>query len=431
MLGTLRRLNWWQTLILILCLFGCFLACLALWLRSTGDLAAIDARATRLGLPTSTAAITFATTTPERTADWQRLLILGEQLKPYADTDAAKGWALLPGTPLPPEVAKHHAGLDQGLLNEAATILNRLGDAPVDANRELSPAAKLPDAAALRRLMRLWCERIALSTPADLLHEISTAAALIPPREPLGLMRLMVAANLIDQWTTAVAARAADLGTDSETVATLADHLAPLPPTWLAPAWRNDLASLRTFIGDADPSRIWNVLGREGGMFSLDAWGFAVALRAGRARTVELMQDIAAATQAAPLDAAAHIAAARAAESAASTPSWWRPGTLLPAMTLPVTTPVMVNAHTARLKLQVLAAELRKGVWPADILDPNHAPVRRVERDGKLIGAYSVGGDGADNAGDLKADRCWALYEPLGSPKAGDPLPNPAVQPAP
>lgn len=431
MLGTLRRLTWWQTLILILCLFGCFLASLSLWLRSTGDLTDIDARAKRLGLPTSTADITFASTTPERTADWQRLLVLGEQLKPYADTEAARGWALLPGTPLPPEMAKHHAGLDQALLTEAAAILGRLGDAPIDANRALSPAAKLPDAGALRRLMRLWCERIALSAPADLEREITTAAALIPPREPLGLMRLMVAANLIDQWSTVVAARATELGGASAAVAGLAEHLAPLPPTWLAPAWRNDLASLRGFIGDADPGRIWNVLGRDGGTFSFDAWGFAVALRAGRARTVELMQDVAAATQAAPLDAAAHLAAARAVESAAATPSWWRPGTLLPAMTLPVTTPVMVNAHAARLKLLVLAAELRATAWPADILDPNHAPVRRIERDGTLIGAYSVGGDGTDNAGDLKTDRCWALYQPLGSPKAGDPLPKPAVQPAP
>lgn len=425
MLAALRRLTWWQTLILIVGLLGCFLVCLAFWLRSTGDLEAVDARAAGLHLPRSPAEVAFATTTPERIADWRRLLTLGEHLQPYADLEAAKGWTPQPGVPLPGELAKHHAALDQGLLGETAAILARLGDAPVDANHELSPAAKMPDATALRRLMRLWCERIALAAPADLPREIATAAALIPPREPLGLMRLMVACNLVEQWTTAVASRTADLGDGAAPVAALAEHLAPVAPASLAAAWRNDLASLRGFIGDADPGAVWASLGRSGGSYSFDAWGFAVALRAGRARTVELMQDIASAAQGDPLDAARHIAAARAAEIAAAQPSWWRPGTLLPAMTLPVSTPVMANAHVARLKLLVLAAELRKAPWPQDALDPNHAAVRRVERGGRLIGAYSVGGDGVDGGGDPKADRCWPLYERLGSPKAGDPITAP------
>ena len=34
MFSTLRRLNWWQTLIIIVGLFGIFVACLSLWLRS-------------------------------------------------------------------------------------------------------------------------------------------------------------------------------------------------------------------------------------------------------------------------------------------------------------------------------------------------------------------------------------------------------------
>lgn len=425
MLGTLRRLNWWQTLILIACLFGCFVACLALWLRSRGDLEEMDARARGLGLPVLPADIVFATTAPARTADWGRLLALGEQLKAYADTDGAK-WSLLPGQPLPAQLAPHHAALDQAQVAEASAILARLGDEPVDANRDLSPAAKLADAGALRRLMRLWCERIVLAAPADLAREVDAAAALIPIREPPGLMRLMVATNLVDQWTGAVAMRIADLGDRAEGVAALAERLAPIAPAALAPTWRNDLASLRGFIGDADPARIWSALGRDGGGYSLDAWGFAIAVRAGRARTIGLMQDIAAAVQGDPLDAARHVAAAREAEATAMQPSWWRPGTLLPAMTLPVSTPVMGAAHVARLKLLVLAAELRHAAWPQDILDPNHGAVRRIERGGRLIGAYSVGADGRDDGGDLKADRCWAIHDRLGSPKGGDAVPAPA-----
>ena len=424
MLGTLRRITWWQTLILIGCLFGIFVACLAMWLRSTSDLIAVDARARQLRLPTGLTNIAFASATPARIADWQRLLTLGEQLKPWSESESAKGWTPIPGQALPDGLAAHHEALDKALLVESADILGRLGDAPIDAHRDLSPAATLPDVTALRRHMRLRCERILLAPSADLPVEISRAAALIPAREPLGLLRLMVQANLIEQWSTAVIMRSADLGAAKAAIADQARGLAPLAPQGLAVAWRNDLASLRGFVATADPAAVWSRLGRDGGSFSFDAWGFAIALRAGRAETITLMQDIAVA-QGEALDAARQLAATRTAEAIARQASWWRPGTLLPAMTLPVATPVVAGAHTARLRLLVLAAELTGEAWPIDQLDSSGKPVRRVERAATLIGAYSVSADGVDDGGHSQNDRCWPLYAPLGSPKAGDPLPAP------
>lgn len=422
MIAILRRLTWWQTLILIACLFGIFVACLGLWLRSSGDLEAVDARTRALQLPLLPTDIAFAATIAERTADWQRLLALGAQLLPWGEEATAKGWTPIPGLPLPDGLAAHHAALDAKALLESTTILARLGDAAVDAHRDLSPAATLPDVAALRRHMRLRCERILLAAPADLSGEILAAAALIPAREPPGLLRLMVQANLVEQWATAVIARAADLGEAKTQIAARAEALAPLAPAGLAQAWRNDLASLRGFAATADPAEVWRRLGRTGGTFSFDAWGFAIALRAGRARTITLMQDIAVA-QGDPLDVAGQLAAARTAETAARQTSWWRPGTLLPAMTLPVAVPVIAGVHVARMRLLVLAAELRGTAWPADALEPAGKPLHRAERDGRLIGAYSVGADGVDDGGDPRSDRCWPLYGPLGSPKAADPLP--------
>ncbi len=424
MLSTLRRITWWQTLILIGCLFGIFMACLAMWLRSDGDLVAVDQRARELQLPAALSDISFAAPDPARLADWQRLLVLADQLKPWSEGDAAKGWTAILGQPLPEALTAHHAALDLALVAESTDILNRLGDAPIDAHRDLSPAATLPDVAALRRHMRLRCERVLLATPDSLAGEITTAAALIPAREPLGLLRLMVQANLIEQWNAAVLIRSKDLGQAQAEIAVLADRLAPLAPQGLNSAWRNDLASLRNFAANAEPDAVWARLGRSGGTWSLDAWGFAIALRAGRAETITLMQDIATA-QGDPLDARRQIAATRLAETAARQASWWRPGTLLPAMTLPVASPVVAGAHAARLRLLVLAAELRGTTWPADLLDPAAKPVRRVERGGNLIGAYSVGADGVDDEGHPQTDRCWPLYAPLGTPKAGDPLPTP------
>jgi hypothetical protein len=86
------------------------------------------------------------------------------------------------------------------------------------------------------------------------------------------------------------------------------------------------------------------------------------------------------------------------------------------------------------LRASLLVAELRGAPWPRDWFDPAGAPLRRIERDGRLIGAYSVGDDGVDNHGAIADDQCWALYERLGAPRGGDALPatvTPRQRPAP
>jgi hypothetical protein len=85
----------------------------------------------------------------------------------------------------------------------------------------------------------------------------------------------------------------------------------------------------------------------------------------------------------------------------------------------------MESALETEAKVRVLHAEAHGQPWPADPFDPKSGAVRRVERSGKLIGAYSVGNDGTDEAGSRSTDLCWPLYEELGRPKAGDPPPKP------
>lgn len=420
MLRHLARLNWWQTLLLIALLFAAFAACLAWWLASRGDLEESDARARGLGLPLSVAELALAPGDPARSADWTRLIALGEQLKPWGDGEAAKGWTYGPGIAVPEAVAAHHATLDQAAIAEAAAILGRLGDAPVNSLRELSPTTRTPDVPAMRRLLRLWCERIALAPPERVGAECLTASALLPPREPVGLLRLMATSVMAEQWSAAVMARAGDLGAEREALAARASAIAGSLPVLLRTAYRTDLAVMREFLGDADPAAVWGRLGNAGGTWSLSAWGFAVAVRAGRAKALGLMQDVCAA-QDEPTAARRHLDAARTAEAAAGQATLWRPGSLLPTMLLPLATPVIANAHGSRLRLLSVAAELGGGAWPVDAMDPASGPLRRVEREGRLVGAYSLGADGQDAGGDLKLDRCWPLHGPLGSPRAGDP----------
>jgi hypothetical protein len=70
------------------------------------------------------------------------------------------------------------------------------------------------------------------------------------------------------------------------------------------------------------------------------------------------------------------------------------------------------------LRCRLVSAELKRQAWPRDCFDPTGATLRRIERDGRLIGAYSVGFDGVDNHGQHSRDECWQLYAPLSRPSA-------------
>lgn len=69
------------------------------------------------------------------------------------------------------------------------------------------------------------------------------------------------------------------------------------------------------------------------------------------------------------------------------------------------------------LHARLLAAEIYDSPWPVDLLDPAENPLRRWEKDGRLIGAYSVGPNGIDDGGDRVSDITLRLYlEPESAP---------------
>jgi hypothetical protein len=63
-----------------------------------------------------------------------------------------------------------------------------------------------------------------------------------------------------------------------------------------------------------------------------------------------------------------------------------------------------------RLYGLLIASELLGETWPSDPCAPAGMPLKRIERDGRLIGTYSLGMDGIDNGGDPKADMVFPLY---------------------
>lgn len=84
------------------------------------------------------------------------------------------------------------------------------------------------------------------------------------------------------------------------------------------------------------------------------------------------------------------------------------------------------------LHIRLLAAELSGQPWPEDPFAPPGTPLHRVERDGALLGAWSVGEDGRPDGGKHASDVCMALSsEALGYPTMGDAPPPSRLMQAP
>ncbi len=71
-------------------------------------------------------------------------------------------------------------------------------------------------------------------------------------------------------------------------------------------------------------------------------------------------------------------------------------------------------------QLRLIAADALGEEWPTDPCAPKESCLREIRRDGRMIGAYSLGANGVDDGGDLRADWCWPLREQLGPRKASD-----------
>jgi hypothetical protein len=144
--------------------------------------------------------------------------------------------------------------------------------------------------------------------------------------------------------------------------------------------------------------------------------------RAGREQVIDVLATLAVIGR--DPDPVRRLEAARLleAEMLAWSPAW-HPRYLLARMLAPAIVLVVHSGVSNAVALRVTAAELRGAPWPRDPTDPSGGQVRRIERDGRLIGFYLCGKDGVDGKGHQRDDRCFALYDRLGQPMASDPLP--------
>ena len=100
----------------------------------------------------------------------------------------------------------------------------------------------------------------------------------------------------------------------------------------------------------------------------------------------------------------------------------WHPNEGLEKMVSSTLSLIAVMHTRTLIHLEVVLAELRQEPWPNDPFDPTGGPLHRIERNGKLMGVYSLGENGIDDGGDKRKDYYFPLYGPLELPSVITPL---------
>jgi hypothetical protein len=411
------RFSWWWVAIV-----GVAVAALvfALWYHSDRDLRIVAARAAALGVSQTWTATGLARSPQTRLDDWHRLGALAQSLTDYeAKSDSFR---LKPGFAVPGALRAHHAGLP---ADDIATVLQLCARLEPDSIVETVEIDIFDTSDSLswgRSLSRLLGERLAIIPGAQVADEARYHLRAIQAEPPRSLIRILVANNRFAVWQGAIILRLRDPEIDQQALAALIDEARIWYERAMRDAWAGEyrwMHALATGLR-AGNERYADALVGDFGL--VPNWGkpfglHMLAHRAIRDDTMHTALDLHEAWLAAP-DAAGRCSAVQAIERRRTAQNWNLPQRLA-AMWLPAFDYVTRSWAERDTQLRVLAAELRGEPWPIDPLDPARKPVRRIEREGRLIGYYLLK-DGTDDGGHTNKDRCTALYDALGSPMAAD-----------
>jgi hypothetical protein len=249
------------------------------------------------------------------------------------------------------------------------------------------------------------------------------AIAAEPPRT---LIQALVAISRLALWQQSLTLRLHDPGLDRAGLATLADHARLWLDAAMGRCWIGEyrwMLHMTERIRRGEPKYSDALVGDFG--LGLPSWTKPLGLhllvyRSARSGILMGVLDIQQAWVRNPAPSHRYADMKNLDRVWSSVPAWdlrHRFERLL----LPAVGMVGRSWAEADTHLRLLAAELRGEPWPIDPTDPAGKPVRRIERDGRLIGFYLLK-DGTDDGGHTSKDKCTALYEPLGKPMAADPL---------
>lgn len=416
------RLSWLWLTILGLALV---VILIVLWMGRRGDLDAVEARGRTMGVESTWASAGAAVSAQPVVDAWKRLHQLATSLKSYGDSGSVYGNVVKPGVPLPAELVRHHAALPAARLAELDTLCDGLPADGVSVLIEFDFLTPLERISTGRQLSRLMSERTALAAPDEAVRLLRRHLTIITAEPPRTLIQGLVAVSCLAMWQQSLACHLADAGLDRPAVADLADRAriwldAAMDDTWCG-EYRFVYTSVLQ-IAAGDPRYDSGMLPQLGLPDWLDGHGLHRPLiRLVRRSVLELDLDMVAAWRSSR-DAAARLAAMRAIDARIAALPGWDPQARMLRAVAPAAPLLCMSWIKADTGLRVLAAELRGEAWPLDPSDPGGGRVRRIERDGRLIGYYLLDRNGTDDGGRSGQDACVSLYGELGTPLGSDPV---------
>ena len=394
---------------------GFFSACLLLllialpiglyWWHSDADLVDIRKKAAANNIPVTWSEFGLKISEPDRLARWKRIVELSKKLPSYQGLRKYDNPKFILFSPIPAEMRAHHATLDETIWTELLTELELLGDQPLCFHDNITFDTLIPEIGEYRDLIRLLHERNAIVDTPEALRICSVQLTLCRSFHNNSLLTHMVKTASISLALDTVSHHlAAFKKLDSQLTNDITSTTEYFPQQLIQSLTGGFLGTLQHFS-------------KPGGSLG-DDWYMPLVVRAVRHELLTIEIDSITYFRDHDLLTSQtwhkdQMIAFRARNT--FIPS---PGVILYGMVLPQSGIIFTNTHETQLKGRLLAAELKNQPWPQDIFDPTGSPLRPVKRDGKIIGAYSVGSNGIDDGGDKKLDRYFPLYGPLELPVA-------------
>ncbi len=399
------------------------------WFLSDADLRAVDRRAAAMGIPTSWSSLSLVRSDLNRLTTWQRFQTLALAVRSYSAIDDQGRMPQL-GEPLPEGLRAHHASLPTGDVTELLSLCDQLAGSDLVLRTSWDWTTSMTEIDATRAACKLFAERIALAEPEAVATEAQRLISIATMQCPNGVLGGLVAISELAIWQRAVACRLPEPEIDCPAIAAQAQQ----GRTWLSVAmpraYLGEFVFMRTLLHEAvrGPSPLGEAIATEMGIptWLCETGLHRLVLRQGRGDALMAALDLMPVLRL-PADHAHRLAFLHTTSLALADRSRWIPAVALEQFLL--TTHELIARSWAKVDtgLAVIAAEALGSAWPADPMDAASHPVRRIERNGRLIGYYLVGPNGRDDGGRTShpRDDCVALYERLGSPHAADPLPLP------
>ncbi len=421
-----RLRGWWGVAVLIGVLLVTAVGLGLLWYHSNGDLLAVREEAKALAIPTTWPEVGLTRSPSEVIARYERLAQLAKSLPDYDSlaitgkiiSGSGQAPRLKPYLAIPQEARDHHAGLDQATVAEFLLLLDQLPDDILVQQEHRTLTGPNPEIGWFRNIVRYQQERVLLAAPEEVVRETERLLRFVEIRDCHLLIELLVQVSLVEISLSPIAGRLHDLQKRMATLADRLDRLSQRLEVHLTNAFIGEFvlanhtcenpAATRQAMGLFAPDSLWDDL----------MWG--PQMRAGRGPLLSREMAWIQMTRLHPTPADL-VSNARRISRESQDLRRWIPTETLSLQLMGVVPTVLNMTAKCQLRLQLMAAEVHGTTWPIDAFDPSGKPLRRFERDGVLMGAYTVYEDGFDNGGDKKKDRYFPLYGPLELPVSTTP----------